>query len=207
MGLRVVGAGVGRTGTHSLKVALEQLLGGPCYHMVEVFGRLDDIGAWTRAAHGDADWSFLDDFVAAVDWPACGFWSELADANPDAVILLSTRSSGEAWWKSASDTIFQVMREGRETFPGWPEMIQAVFAKHFQFDPLDKDSAIAAYDRHNAEVRANADPARLVDWQPGDGWDPICAALGVPVPDEPFPHVNTTEEFRVMTGLDEAPSS
>ncbi len=202
MSLRVVGAGVGRTGTHSLKIALEQLLGGPCYHMIEVFGRPDDIPAWTAAARGDADWRFLDDYVAAVDWPACGFWRELSEANPDAIVVLSTRSSAEAWWKSANDTIFQVMGAGRETTEGWPEMIEAVFEKHFTTNVLDKDAAIAAYERHNADVRATADPARLVEWQPGDGWQPLCDALGVPVPDAPFPHVNTTEEFRAMTGLE-----
>src|ERR1700752_3927418 len=98
MGLQVVGAGLGRTGTHSLQLALQQLLDGPCYHMIEVFGRPDDIAVWHSAVNGDPpDWNaFLADYVAAVDWPACGFWREISAANPDAVILLSTRDSADA---------------------------------------------------------------------------------------------------------------
>src|SRR4029077_214821 len=92
MTLRVVGAGLGRTGTASLQLALPQLLDGRCYHMGETFGLPEDIPVWHAAVNGTApDWnSFLAEFVAAVDWPACAFWSELADANPDAVVLLST---------------------------------------------------------------------------------------------------------------------
>ena len=76
MTLRVVGAGLGRTGTHSLKLALEQLLGGPCYHMTETFGRPDDIPVWHAAVNGELpDWpTFLADYAATVDWPACAFW-------------------------------------------------------------------------------------------------------------------------------------
>src|SRR5690242_5128319 len=109
MGLRVVGAGLGRTGTHSLQLALQQLLGGPCYHMVEVFGRPDDIPVWHAAVNGDQpDWNtFLADYVATVDWPACAFWREMSAANPDAVVLLSSRDA-DGWWKSAINTIFAV---------------------------------------------------------------------------------------------------
>ena len=79
MTLRVVGAGLGRTGTHSLKLALEQLLGGPCYHMVEVLGRPDQAAVWSRAARGEEpDWTtFLAGYEATVDWPAASFWREL----------------------------------------------------------------------------------------------------------------------------------
>jgi len=201
--LKVVGAGLGRTGTHSLKLALERLLDGPCYHMIEVFGHPEHVDVWRRAAEGDAiDWSaFPEGYVASVDWPGGSFWREMADANPDAVILLSTRSSSDAWWKSASDTIFQVI-DGAGLNPEWAAMIEAIFTNRFTADVKNKDAAIAAYDRHNDDVRATADPTRLVEWSPGDGWEPLCNALGVPVPDEPFPHVNTTEEFRAMAGLD-----
>src|SRR4051812_21490125 len=111
MTLRVVGAGLGRTGTHSLKNALEQLLGGPCYHMIEVFGRPDDIEVWRRAVNGDQpDWSaFLADYESAVDWPACSFWREISAANPEAVVLLSSRDA-DGWWKSATNTIFHITR-------------------------------------------------------------------------------------------------
>src|SRR5271155_3282411 len=113
MALQVVGAGLGRTGTHSLKVAFEQLLGGPCYHMVEVFGRPDQRDTWAAAARGEeVDWAaFLAPYRATVDWPAAAFWRELSDAAPEAVIVLSVRDA-DAWWKSASETIFAVLARG-----------------------------------------------------------------------------------------------
>ena len=192
--LRVVGAGLGRTGTHSLKTALEPLLGGRCHHMEYVF-ELDQGAAWRDIGRGKTELldDVLDGFVAAVDWPGAAYWEVLAEKNPNAVILLSTRTSGEAWFKSANDTIFGVI-EGVPDGP-WKEMIDELFANKFTPDFRDKDKAIAAYEAHNAHVRATADPKRLLDWQATDGWEPICAALGLPVPDEPFPHTNSTEEF------------
>ena len=209
MALRVVGAGLGRTGTHSLKLALEQLLGGPCYHMMETFGRPEDIPVWHAAVNGaETDWeAFLADYVAAVDWPAAAFWRELRDAFPDAVVLLSSRSSADAWYRSANDTIFQISK--REIPPEHldvmgPQLAMAndMISKRFSPDWEDPASAKRAYEQHNADVRAAVDPARLIDWRPGDGWDPICAGLSLPVPDEPFPHVNTTADFRAQAGLD-----
>jgi len=210
--LRVVGAGVGRTGTLSLKTALEQLLGGRCYHMLETFGRPDDIPVWEAAAHGrQPDWrTFLADFDAAVDWPASAFWPELAEAFPEAIVLLSTRSSTDAWWTSASNTIFERMRtksdDDDETLEDLPRtqssMVRAMLEHRFTPDVQDEAAAKAAYERHNAAVRATIPPDRLVDWQPGDGWEPICSALGMAVPDAPFPQVNSTDEFREMVGLE-----
>jgi hypothetical protein len=199
MALRVVGAGLGRTGTHSLKLALEQLLDGPCYHMIEVFGRPDDVPKWQRAFDGDpGPWEELfGDYVAAVDWPAAAFWKPISEAYPDAIILLSTRSSADAWYTSANDTIFEIMRSGGPADEAWNRMVTGMLAQ-FTRDVNDAAAAKAAYERHNADVRATAAPERLVDWHPGDGWEPLCAALGVAVPDTPFPHVNTTEEFQAM---------
>jgi hypothetical protein len=203
MAIKVVGAGLGRTGTHSLKLALEQLTGGRCYHMMEVFGLPEHVPLWTAAAEGNPpDWaSMLADFDAIVDWPGGSFWPELSATFPDAPILLSVRDS-ESWWKSASSTIFQVIKSQLEMQPGFEEMINAIFSNRFTADYLDKDAAIAAYERHNAEVRASAPADRLVVWSPGDGWGPLCEMLGVPVPSDPFPHVNTTAEFRAMAQLD-----
>ena len=101
--MRVVGAGLGRTGTHSLKLALEQLLGQPCYHMAEVFEHLDHIPTWHAAYRGEpVDWrNVLGDYAAIVDWPGAGVWQQLADAYPDAVILLSTRRDARTWLTSA----------------------------------------------------------------------------------------------------------
>jgi sulfotransferase family protein len=180
----------------SLKAALERLLGAPCYHMVEVFPRPAHFGLWTAAAHGErVDWHALfDGFQAAVDWPASAFWQEISEAFPEAIILLSTRASAEAWWKSASETIFRVATAHR----GSPmtAMIEAMFEARFTNAIHDREAAIAAYERHNAIVRATAPRGRLVEWAPKDGWGPLCKALGVAVPAEPFPHVNTTDEFQ-----------
>lgn len=199
MTLRVIGAGVGRTGTTSLQAALEQLLGGRCYHMHEVFPRPDDIPVWQAAAEGRMpDWRrFLDEFSAAVDWPASAFWPELAAAFPDALVLLSTRDA-DGWWQSATNTIFPATLKADEG--PWRDMVWAMFRHRFTDDITDRDAAIAAFHAHNAAVRAQVPAARLLEWQPGDGWEPLCAALDLPVPDEPFPHANTTEDFRQRIG-------
>ncbi len=113
MGLQVVGAGLGRTGTHSLKLALEQLLGGPCYHMLEIINRPDRAAAWAAVVRGgERDWAgIFEGYVAAVDWPVAAYWRELSEAFPDAVVVLSTRDP-ESWWASASQTIFSVLSRG-----------------------------------------------------------------------------------------------
>ena len=205
MSLRVVGAGLGRTGTHSLKNALERLLDAPCYHMIEVLGNPSFIAFWQDAIDGKpVDWEkVMHGYASAVDWPAAAFWRELADAYPDAIVLLSTRSSADAWWNSANATIFEISkRDAPPDFADQQRMAVAMLTKTFTANWSDENEAKRAYEAHNAAVRAAVPSKRLVDWQPGDGWEPICAALAVPVPDEPFPHVNTTDEFRAMVGLD-----
>ncbi len=206
MTLQVVGAGVGRTGTASLQEGLKRLLGGNCYHMIEVFGHPDHPSRWLAAMNGETDANdIVSDYVATVDWPACTLWRELADANPDAIILLSTRDP-ESWWTSCDNTIFVAMRKALEGEPNdWTSMA-AKMLELFGADMDDKAKSIAAFERHNAHVRATADPKRLVEWKGSDGWGPLCDALGLPVPDEPFPHVNTTDEFRQMM-LGEPPVS
>jgi Sulfotransferase domain len=188
-----------------LKLALERLLGAPCYHMAEVFKRPQDIPIWHAAAKGEpVDWRALfADYVAAVDWPPAGFWPQLAEVFPDAIILLSVRDA-DAWWKSASNTIFAAYQAGLRSNanPGWSEMITAMFTNTFTPGFLDAETAKAAFDRHNADVRKRAPANRLVEWRVTEGWGPLCAALGVPVPDEPFPVSNTSEEFRARTHLD-----
>lgn len=193
MSLRVIGSGLGRTGTMSLKLALERLLGGRCYHMAETSadGHVD---TWRRAALGDPpDWrEFLGGWVAAVDWPVAPFWPALASAFPDAIILHSERDSTATWQRSAHSTIF---RRDEHAGGEFDEMWDAVSALTFDGSYTDEAVTAAGYERHNRQVRATAPPDRLVHYRPGDGWVPLCAALGLDVPDEPFPHVNTTEQF------------
>lgn len=206
MSLRVVGSGLGRTGTKSLKEALEVLLGAPCYHMMEVFGHPDHPEQWLAAVRGEpVDWdALLDGYRAAVDWPAAACWKELAAANPDAIILHSERPA-EDWFRSATSTIFVALGgDGRrDDFPAaWFDMAEAMMSERFTPDFRDHDAAVAAYEAWNADVRATADPDRLVVWRTGDGWAPLCKALGLPIPDQPFPHTNTTAEFRKFAGYD-----
>lgn len=210
MTLRVVGAGLGRTGTHSLKIALEELLGAPCYHMLELFEHLDHVPAWHAALRGQpVDWTpVLGGYAATVDWPAAACWRQLAAANPDAMVLLSARADADEWWRSADQTIFPGVRSGGPpdaALDGWRAMVDDMLTS---FDPSwsEHDAAVAAYERHNAAVRAEVPAGRLLEWHPSDGWASICAALQVEVPDMPFPHLNTTAEFRAHMGLDTAPA-
>lgn len=201
MSLRVVGAGLGRTGTLSLKVALEKLLGAPCYHMAEVFQHPEHIESWRAAARGRMPhWqSLLGGYAAAVDWPAASFWPELSQAFPDAVVLLSVRDA-QSWWESASRTIFLTSK--KEVGTPWRAMIDEVFAARFTTDIDNREAAIAAYEAHNRQVRERVPRHRLLEWQASDGWGPLCDALRLPVPDEPFPRTNTRDEFIVVHGLD-----
>lgn len=210
MGLRIIGAGLGRTGTTSLKLALEQLVGGTCYHMLEVRERPADPDIWADAYEGlPPDWeSFLDGYTAAVDWPSAPFWHELSEAFPEAPILLSVRDPDE-WWVSVSRTIFRAMEtyfEPDAPDDGWTRMGRAMLNR-FTPEWRDEAHAKAAFVAHNEHVRATAPAGRLLEWGPGDGWTPICTALGLDVPDQPFPHVNTNAEARQELGLDSDPAA
>jgi hypothetical protein len=200
--LRIVGAGLGRTGTNSLKLALERLLEGRCYHMYELFERPEDRPAWEAAVRGEAvDWNgLLHEYAATVDWPAAAFWRELYGANPDALVLLSTRDSAQTWWESMERTIVEVLSgpvaAGDPNAARGRAMVLEMMRKRFTPEWRDGDAAMAAYERHNDEVRRSVSPERLIEWQPSQGWEPICAALLLPVPKEPFPHENTSADFK-----------
>jgi hypothetical protein len=205
MALQVIGAGLGRTGTTSLKQALEQLLGGPCYHMLEVQQRTADADAWGDAYEGRPPaWdNFFEGYQATVDWPAAPFWAEISRTFPDGLILLSVRDP-EAWWKSASSTIFLALATyfaPDAPADGWTRMgrgMMTTFASGWQ----DEASAKSAYLAHNELVRTTAPKDRFLEWRPEDGWEPICSALHLDVPDQPFPRTNTTAQTRDELGLD-----
>jgi hypothetical protein len=192
--LKVVGAGLGRTGTNSLKLALEHLLKKPCYHMWEVYSNPEHAPVWTAAMQGTApDWDgFIGEYAATIDFPAAAFWPELMEAYPNALVLLSVRDT-DAWWKSCSRTIFST------DLPPPPgpigEMIDQMWASRFTTNIADEAAAKEAYESFNNKVRQCVPPDRLLEWQPGDGWEPICAALGMEIPADPFPHVNSSAEF------------
>lgn len=205
--LRVIGAGLPRTGTMTLKNALETLLGEPCHHMAEVFGRADiDVPAFQAALDGDSpDWRrHFNGYAAVVDWPGSAFYAELAEAFPDAVVVLSVRESFDAWWTSMNNTVIPRFRDpqvgGGEA---WGRMVQGIWDKTFDGASQDEPAAVeAAYDRYLERVRATVPTGRLVEFVTGAGWEPLAAALGLPIPDEPFPHLNSSRDFAKT--LDEA---
>ena len=191
----------------SLKLALEHLLGGTCHHMMEVGNDPTEVPIWHAAMCGDpVDFrALLDGYEAIVDYPGAAVWRELADTFADVPVLLSTRSSSQQWWESASSTILLRRTPTDDAARDRWSMVTDMFVKSLGVvDLTDGDAVMAAYDAHNAAVRATIAPERLFEYQPGDGWDPLCAALGVPEPDEPFPHTNTREEFRERAGLDDS---
>jgi Sulfotransferase domain len=202
MKIAVVGAGVGRTGTHSLKLALEQLLDAPCHHMVEMFGDPVQIAAWTDAIDGrPVDWTaMLSNYGAIVDWPGGSFWPELSAANPDALVLLSVRDP-ESWYRSASNTIFSSFDTLPPTLAPWMDSVRRLLHDRFSDRFDDPTAMMDAFVQHNDAVRAAIPADRLLEWTVTDGWDPICERLGLPVPAEQFPVTNSTEEFRAMAGM------
>jgi len=203
MALQIVGAGLGRTGTHSLKLGLERLLGAPCYHMIEVFGHPEHVPMWAAAMRDEpVDWPALfEGYEATVDWPGGGVWQSISAAFPDAKVLLSTRRSADLWWTSASRTIFEGMENSPPGMEAWFEMAQTMMRRLTPEWP-DEAACKAAYERHNAEVRASVPKDKLLEWQPQDGWGPLCVALEIAEPQDPFPVTNTTADFRAMRGLD-----
>jgi hypothetical protein len=207
MSLRVIGAGFGRTGTLSLKLALEELGYGPCYHMVETFAHPEHDAMWLAIARGEAsNWqTILSGYAAVVDWPAVMVWREMVAANPQAKVILTLRDP-DAWYESARATIFGRMRHFADVLADKGEPVDAARAMHMQMvnavvvdrgfgGNLDEAHAIAAFNAHNEEVCRTVPPQRLLVFEPGHGWDKLCAFLDVPVPAIAYPKVNTTEDF------------
>jgi hypothetical protein len=199
MTLQVIGAGLPRTGTSSLRIALAHLFGGDVYHMSVIPGHPFDLGkGWNQALSGDTpDWDKLfKGYGAAVDWPASHFWRALSAAYPDALVLLSVRDSAETWWQSAEATILPVAR--RALAPEWDEGrgLVDLFERFTGSRQWDNPAVLqAAYRRHNSAVRETIPRHRLLEWQVTEGWSPICQALGLPVPDMPFPWVNRRADW------------
>ena len=203
MSLKVIGAGFGRTGTHSLKIALEMLGFAPCYHMVEVFSDASRSQMWEAAARGEAiDWdALIGAYKAAVDWPSSYFWREHAAMFPDAKIILTERDP-ESWYKSISQTIFEFMSHDVDESALPPPMrAQRKMGKYIVGEKVfggrfDKEHVLDVYRRNGEAVRREIPRGRLLEFYAPDGWEKLCDFLGVAVPSEPFPLTNTTEEFR-----------
>jgi hypothetical protein len=202
MPLKVIGAGLGRTGTLTLKTALEMLGFGPCHHMTEIFAHPEQVPFWNRAADGEpVEWEeVFAGYGATVDWPSCHFYAELARRYPDAKVILSRRDP-ERWYESISETILASMQQmgfpAGGPLPADHPMYfggRIIADQTFGFD-YGRDNVIAAFHRHGDGVRAAIAPGRLLEFEAAQGWGPLCAFLGVAVPDAPFPRTNSREEF------------
>ncbi len=201
MALQVIGAGLGRTGTLSLKAALERLGFGPCYHMTRIFEHIEHGPMWQQFAAGTrSDWdSLLGAYNAAVDWPASYFWRELAAFYPQAKVILTVRDA-ERWFSSIDGTLFRFM-QASEIPDDEAARRQIAMARDIvqqrTFDNLITDRAhvIDVYERHNGTVQQTLPAGRLLTYDVAQGWAPLCAFLGVPVPDEPFPRINAQQEL------------
>ena len=199
MALKIVGAGVGRTGTYSLKLALEQLGLGPCHHMDEVIKNPPvNVPLWTAAAHGKPDWDTLyRGYNSAVDWPTAAFWRELATVYPQANFILTARGA-ESWYQSYSETIHKLMSTADQAPPHkkpFIEMAAAVIAKTGFTGKLDREALIKAYTGHVQAVKTSIPADRLLVFDVKEGWEPLCEFLGLPVPATPFPRSNDKQEF------------
>ncbi|MGD0191589.1 MAG: sulfotransferase family protein [Rhizomicrobium sp.] len=198
MSLKIIGSGLGRTGTMSMKRALEQIGFGPCHHMVEVFQHPESIALWVEAGEGKPDWNAIfQGYQAMVDYPGCRYWRELMAFYPDAKVLHTTRDPDE-WFDSTQATIFA---------PDGFALNAPPHLKRF-FDLLSGDFGGRIHDRafmteyfrrHDAEVLASVPKDRLLIYRVGEGWNNLCAFLGVAVPAAPFPSENSREEFRART--------
>ncbi len=202
MTLKVIGAGLGRTGTLSLKLALEHIGLGPCYHMSEMLAQMrSHLPLWIEAAKGQPQWdAIFAGYQSTTDYPGCMFWRELADQYPEAKIVLTTRDP-DKWFESGAATVFSA--EHRARFEGNPLM--AEFFRLNVFSQIeqhlgDRAAMVKYFNDWNQSVIDQAPPERLLVYRTGDGWEPLCAFLGVPVPAEPYPRVNSREEMVQRTG-------
>jgi hypothetical protein len=212
--VKVIGAGFGRTGTMSLKVALETLGLDPCYHMTEVLAHPEHTSFWISAWRREpADWEgVLGVYEATMDWPACTFYGELMERHPDAKVILSVRDP-ERWYESVRNTIYELsvivprhpiyrigytlvclfVLRGPGNIDLADEIIwQGTFDGRFE----DENHAIEVFERHNAEVQQRVPENRLLVYDVKSGWGPLCEFLGVEEPDEPFPRTNDTAQMR-----------
>lgn len=193
MALKVVGTGFGRTGTDSMRKALNILGVGPTHHMLELGNDKPLRQSWLELVNGNSpDWDVLfNGYGACVDWPSAFYWRSIIAAYPQAKVLLTMRSA-ESWWKSYEATILRhIQRE--DDPPGFAQLLIA--EQVFEGRPGDRQHAIATYNRNVEEVLTTVEPERLLVHHLGDGWEPLCQWLNLPVPEIDYPAGNTTQQF------------
>jgi hypothetical protein len=210
--MEIIGAGLGRTGTLSLKMALEQLGFGPCYHMEEVIKRPHHIKAWHDVGLGQViDWgSLFNGYQSTVDFPACIFYKELLEVFPNAKVLLSVRDP-ERWYESTRHTIYTA----RSIFPAWLQWLVPPLGRFFDMNEgiiwqglfqgefENRQRAIEIFRQHTEAVKVYVPAEQLLVYNVKEGWEPLCRFLNVSVPvDRPFPHANNRatmiRRFRIL---------
>jgi hypothetical protein len=198
MALEVIGSGLGRTGTKSLQAALNMLGLGPCHHMVEVFARPESMDLWVEAGNGAPQWdAIFSGYRSAVDYPSAAHWRELAAFYPDAKVLHTVRDP-DAWFESTQATIFNPNGMAVQATNSGEEAAGKFFASFI--GPLhghlnDRTFMIEHFRRHNEEVLATIPANRILTYEAGQGWEPLCDFLGVAIPAEPYPFENSRAEF------------
>jgi hypothetical protein len=195
MVLKVVGSGLGRTGTKSLQTALNMLGLGPCHHMVEVFAKPGSMALWIEAAAGRPDWdAIFDGYNSMVDYPGAGYWRQLAEYYPDAKVLHSQRDP-DTWFDSTQATIFEPGSLATRSEGPMAAFFNSVIGPPLRAHLHDRAFMTDYFRRHNEEVKRTIPPQRLLVYEAGQGWEPLCRFLGVPVPDAPYPSENSRAEF------------
>lgn len=216
MALKVIGAGIGRTGTESLKLALEELGFGKCYHMFELVKRPDDLAAWEKLENDipiDPE-KLFEGYASAVDFPAFFYYKDFLKYFPDAKVILTVRDP-DRWYQSAAKTIFRpvpnllfilarifgIFSKKARKFPAIYDYIQRVgHEKLFEGKITDPEHCKAVFNAWNEAVKRNVPPAQLLVFEVKQGWEPLCEFLNVPIPDRPFPHSNKGESFQKNAG-------
>ena len=199
MGLSIIGAGYGRTGTMSLKLALEELGIGPCHHMEEVFANPPQVPGWQAAVAGESvDWdAVFDGYEATADWPGANFTHDLAAFYPDAKIILTMREV-DSWWTSYSGTIMKYLQILPEDLPDHIraicELVKVMLGEHFGAAYDDEQAAKPAYQNHVDKVSNSYEDGRVLCFDVRDGWGPLCEFLGKPVPGGDFPRYDARSD-------------
>lgn len=212
MSLKVIGTGLGRTGTYSLKLALEQLGFGKCYHMVELFQQPERLKYFKRAEKGESvDWNELfHGYNSAVDYPVARYYKQISRFYPEAKIIHTLRDP-ESWFESASSTIFWASKPyslkilklavhlpfSHEARKRIPVLLYNRKLSELEFgrDLKNKEKIISRYNRHFEEVVKTISADRLLLFDPVNGWEPLCGFLDVTVPSNPYPKSNSRKEF------------
>lgn len=205
MTLKIIGAGMGRTGTASLKVALETLDIGHCYHMSEVLKNPSCTTDWINVAEGNADWDkIFNGYSATVDNPACNYWKELADYYPNAKVILTVRDA-DKWFDSTNETIHSVGFAKFIKNSPFGEMVQKNIWDLMENRMQDRKHMVDFFTNRTTEIIDYIAPDRLLVYQVSEGWQPLCTFLNIPIPDTAFPRINSRDETKeILATLIEA---